>query len=352
MVLASGTPLVNTIGEAFNISRYLQEDRLRQLGLDNFDVWSETFGKVISVFEPDPSGVYKYVDRFAAFVNVSELSAIMQEVIDHVGPTELDKYVVRPNVKGGRDLVVVPMSDDQSSYQSELGARIRKIQRSGRPKKGDDNHLVVISDGRKMAIDMRLIDPDAPSDPDSKLNKMVSNIFKVWKETTNHPFYEPDQSTRTYAKEPSFHGPAAQIVFVSLGLKGDFSVPHWIRAELRRMGVPSAEIAYINDYKTSTARQRLFNDVNEGKVRVLVGHPRHARHGDERAAETLRGAQPGSALAAGPWTNSGSGASFGKGTGIPKSRSTTTPPRADSTCRCIRSTTRRPTSSTSSSRAT
>ena len=275
VVFASGTPIVNTMGEAFNISRYLQEDTLRELGLHRFDNWAATFGQTKQSFEPNAAGRYSFVDRFSNFVNRPEIQDIVLQILDHVSPTDLAQNVALPRLKGGkRQKDVGPMSAEQRRYTRHLDRRIQAIKnRTGRPEPGDDIMLTVIGDGRKMSVDMRLIDPDAPNDPNSKLNRMIRKIHKTWEETKNQPFHKPDNETRTYSEKPVMHGPATQIAFVSLGLKGRFSIITWIKSELERMGVPREQVAFINDYNTSTKRQRLFNDMNEGKVRVLMGHP-------------------------------------------------------------------------------
>ena len=275
VVFASGTPVVNTMGEAYNISRYLQEDQMNELGIKSFDAWAGTFGQTVEVFEPNAAGRYKYVRRFAKFVNLPELKNMILSVVDYIGPAELERAVVRPALKGGeRQLVTAEMGWTQRAYQQVLANRIREIEkRKGPPEKGDDIILNVINDGRKMAIDMRLIDPDAKSNEPSKLDKLVNNVFDHWEETKNKAFHRPDPEKMAYEKEPFMHGPATQVVFATLGLKGPFSVVRWLRAELQRRGVPPGEIAFINDYKTHTQRLRLFNDMNDGKVRILIGHP-------------------------------------------------------------------------------
>ena len=276
VVFASGTPVVNTMGEAFNVSRYLQEETLKELGLHRFDNWAATFTRTKAVFEPDPGGGYKYVTRLAEFVNKAELIAVANQVIDYISPEHLARNVARPALAGnqGREVVLAPISPAQAAYKADLAERIQEIEdRRGPPEPGDDIILNVITDGRKMAIDMRLIDPDAENDPTSKLNRMVANVHKIWAESKDQPFHRPDNTTQTYSEKPIATGPATQIIFASLGIKGEFSVIRWTKAELQRLGVPKDEIAFINDYNTSTKRQRLFNDMNEGKVRVLIGHP-------------------------------------------------------------------------------
>ena len=274
VVFASGTPVVNTMGEAYNISRYLQEEKLRALGIHRFDDWSATFGRVEEIFEADPAGNFKYVRRFAKFVNRPELVNMVSEVVDYISPEELSENVVRPAVKGGREMKLSNMTEAQEAYQVELKARVKAIEeREGPPEKGDDIMLTVITDGRKMAIDSRLIDPSSANEPQNKLNNMVHNVFEIWKSSENQKFYRPDSAKMAYSKEPIMTGPATQIIFASLGLKGEFSVVRWIKAELKRQGVPAEQIAFINDYKSSKAKQRLFNDMREGKVRVLIGHP-------------------------------------------------------------------------------
>ena len=194
-VFASGTPVENTLGEAYNISRYLQEDQLKALGIHTFDEWAANFATTKTEYELDAAGGYNPVTRFAQIVNLAELQKLLGQIADHVSPQQLAENVVRPQIgargKPGRTIISVPSSEAQMAFKDELEDRMVAIKdRSGPPEKGDDGHLVVINDGRKAAIDMRLVDPTAPNDPESKLNRMIANIFEIYQQSGDQPFYK------------------------------------------------------------------------------------------------------------------------------------------------------------------
>lgn len=273
LVLASGTPITNTMAELFSVSRYLQEGELRKRGLAHFDAWAAAFGDTVTALEQDPAGGYKPVTRFAQFVNVPELSVMVRMVMDTVTATDLRKFVTLPELKGGsREMVMADKTPLQEDYQFTLKMRMEAIEnRSGPPKKGDDILLSVIGDGRKAAIDYRLISPQAKREEGSKLERLIDNVFDRWKEFENVTFHEPLAPGEGYSKEVAFRGAATQMVFADLGINGDFPVHKYIKRQLVSRGVPANQVALISDYKTHVAKQRLFNDMNEGKVRVLIG---------------------------------------------------------------------------------
>lgn len=269
-VLASGTPITNTMAELFSISRYLQPQALRERGLERFDAWAASFGDTVTELEQRADGSYKPVSRFARFVNVPELSAMVRQVMDVVTPAQLEQYVVRP--KATRHMVIAEQSDAQSDYQSALAARMQEIEnRSGKPKPGDDIMLTVINDGRHASIDMRLVDPTLPEDPGSKLMKMIDNVYRIWRETKNAPFHAI--TADGFSAEPIERGPAAQMIFSDLGIGPNrpFNVHKEIADELVRRGIPRNEIVLFNPLKNDVQKQRVFNDVNAGNVRILIG---------------------------------------------------------------------------------
>lgn len=273
LVLASGTPITNTMAELFSVSRYLQQNELEKRGLGHFDAWAGAFGDTVTALEQDAAGGYKPVTRFAQFVNVPELSVMVRQVMDVVGATELRQYVSLPNLKGGsRNLITVEMTPMQESYKATLQSRMEAIKsRSGPPKKGDDILLSVIGDGRKAAIDYRLIDASAPKEPGSKLERMIEEVARRHKEFTRTPFHKPLPAGKGFSEKPETYGPATQMIFSDFGINGDFPVHKYIKSALIERGIPSGQIALIQDFKTHIAKQRLFNDMNEGKVRVLIG---------------------------------------------------------------------------------
>jgi N12 class adenine-specific DNA methylase/adenine-specific DNA methylase len=271
LVLASGTPITNTLGEMFSVQRYLGFGALLQRGLHEFDAWASTFGDVTTELELQPNGKYKPVTRFATFVNVPEFIAMFRSFADVVMPEDLRAYVKVPALATGtRQIRTSKPSAAFKRYQVLLDQRIKAIeQREGPPEPGDDILLSVITDGRHAAIDLRLVDPDNDNEPDNKLNDLVGNAFRIWQETAASAYVRPD------GKPFELTG-AVQMIFSDLGTinvekSRGFSAYRWIRDELVRLGVPGSEIAFMQDFKKSEAKQRLFGDVRAGKVRFLIG---------------------------------------------------------------------------------
>jgi superfamily II DNA or RNA helicase len=271
LVLASGTPITNTLGEMFSVQRYLGYAALSERGLHEFDAWASTFGDVTTELELQPNGKYKPVTRFATFVNVPELIAMFRSFADVVVPEDLRDYVTVPALSTGtRQIRTSKPSAAFKRYLALLDQRIKAIeQREGPPQPGDDILLSVITDGRHAAIDLRLIDPDNDNEPDNKLNDLVANAFAIWRDTAGSEYVRPDG-------RPFDLTGAVQMIFSDLGTISvektrGFSAYRWIRDELVRMGVPASEIAFMQDFKKSEAKQRLFGDVRAGKVRFLIG---------------------------------------------------------------------------------
>ncbi len=271
LLLASGTPITNTLGEMFSIQRLLGHQALHERGLHEFDAWASTFGDTTTELEIQPSGKYKPVSRFASFVNVPELIAMFRSFADVVIPEDLRQYVKVPDISTcRRQILTARPTQAFKNYQTILDARIKAIEkREGPARPGDDILLSVITDGRHAAIDLRLVDPDNDNEPDNKLNILVNNAFRIWNETGERRYTRPD------GKPFELPG-AAQMIFSDLGTISvektrGFSAYRWIRDELIRLGVPASEIAYMQDFKKTEAKQRLFGDVRAGKVRFLIG---------------------------------------------------------------------------------
>ncbi|MHB0952754.1 MAG: lactate dehydrogenase [Allorhizobium sp.] len=271
LVLASGTPITNTLGEMFSIQRLLGHEALAERGLHEFDAWASTFGDTTTELEIQPSGKYKPVSRFASFVNVPELIAMFRSFADVVMPEDLRQYVKVPDISTGRrQIMTATPTQAFKNYQTILAARIKAIEkREGPAKPGDDILLSVITDGRHAAIDLRLVDPDNDNEPDNKLNLLVENAYRIWQETAARTYLRPD------GKPFDLHG-AAQMIFSDLGTinvekSRGFSAYRWIRDELIRRGVPAGEIAFMQDFKKTEAKQCLFANVRAGKVRFLIG---------------------------------------------------------------------------------
>ncbi|KQV83416.1 DEAD/DEAH box helicase family protein [Rhizobium sp. Root1220] len=271
LVLASGTPITNTLGEMFSIQRLLGHAALSERGLHEFDAWASCFGDTTTELEIQPSGKYKPVSRLASFVNVPELIAMFRSFADVVMPDDLRQYVRVPEISTGRRQILTAKPTALfKTYQQTLGSRIKLIeQREGPAKPGDDILLSVITDGRHAAIDLRFVVPAAGNEEDNKLNLLVLNAHRIWKETGKAIYRRPD------GKDFDLPG-AAQMIFSDLGTINvektrGFSAYRFIRDELIRLGVPAAEIAFMQDYKKTEAKQRLFGDIRAGKVRFLIG---------------------------------------------------------------------------------
>ncbi|MCO6180951.1 DEAD/DEAH box helicase family protein [Ciceribacter sp. RN22] len=271
LVLASGTPITNTLGEMFSVQRLLGYEDLRDRGLHEFDAWASNFGDERTELELQPSGKYKPVSRFASFVNVPELIAMFRAFADVVMPEDLKAYVKVPDITTGkRQILTAAPTPAFKAYQQILEMRIKAIEERDRPPEpGDDILLSVITDGRHAAIDLRLVMPAMDDEAENKLNLLIRNAHRIWQETAQNSYVRPD------GKPYELPG-AAQMIFSDLGTINvektrGFSAYRWIRDELIRMGVPAPEIAFMQDFKKTEAKQRLFGDVRAGKVRFLIG---------------------------------------------------------------------------------
>ena len=271
LILASGTPITNTLGEMFTVQRLMDNEALHERGLHEFDAWASTFGDTSTELELQPSGKYRPVTRFAEFVNVPELIAMFRSFADVVQPSDLRQHVKVPSIMSGkRQIITAEATPAFKTYQQTLDARIKVIEdREGAPKPGDDILLSVITDGRHAAIDLRLVAYGHHNEPGNKLNLMIANVFRIWDETTTQIFYRKDG-------KPFDRAGAGQMIFSDLGTIAveatrGFSAYRWIRNELIRLGIPPSEIAFMQDSKKSEAKQRLFNEFNSGKVRILIG---------------------------------------------------------------------------------
>jgi hypothetical protein len=209
--------------------------------------------------------------RFASFVNVPELIAMFRSFADVVMPEDLWCHVKVPAISTGRRQILTARPTQAfKSYQRLLDERIKAIEMRDRPAEpGDDILLSVITDGRHAAIDLRLVDPDSENEPENKLNLLVGNALRIWRETAGNTYVRPDGKPYEVAG-------AAQMIFSDLGTisvekSRGFSAYRWIRDELVRRGVPPSEIAFMQDFKKSEAKQRLFGDVRAGRVRFLIG---------------------------------------------------------------------------------
>ena len=252
VVFATGTPISNSMGELFAMQKYLQPDRLKEMGLEHFDEWASTFGEVVNSFEiaPDGSG-FRTKSRFAQFFNIPELMSLFKEVADIKTSKMLDLPV--PKLKGGEyKTIVAPKSEELGKFIQRLSERSEIIKNGCDPR--NDNMLLVTNDGRKGALDLRLIDPTMPDLPNSKVNIAIENIYRIWLEN------KEDKLT--------------QLVFCDLSTPkadGTFNVYDDIRNKLIQKGVPEDEIEFIHNAKTNPQKLKLFEDMRTGKVRILIG---------------------------------------------------------------------------------
>ena len=255
----------------FTLQRFMQMEALEERGIHEFDAWAATFGETRTELELQPSGLYKPVTRFSEFVNVADLMAMYRSVADVVLKSDLRNYLRLPTILGGkRQIVTADPTPAFKAYQRVLAGRIAKIEeRKGKPQKGDDILLSVITDGRHAAIDMRFVLPDYEDEPGNKLNLLIDNVHAIWTRTSDRRYSRPDGIP--YALRGG-----AQMIFSDLGTLNveatrGFSAYRWIKTRLVELGVPAAQIAFMQDYKKSTAKQQLFADVNAGRIRILIG---------------------------------------------------------------------------------
>ncbi len=272
LILSSGTPITNTLGEMYTLQRFMQPDELYAKGLHEFDAWAAAFGDTRTELELQPSGSYKPVTRFCEFVNVADLMAMYRSVADVVLKEDLRQYVKLPTIRGGKRQIVVAKSGAPfKAYQRVLAQRIKAIEnRSGRPEKGDDILLSVITDGRHSAIDLRFVDTDVGNEEGNKLNLLIENAFRIWQETADHRYIDPETG------KPYPLPGAVQMIFSDLGTEAaletrGFSAYVWIRDRLVAKGVPPEQIAFMQHFKKNSAKQRLFNDLNQGRKRIVLG---------------------------------------------------------------------------------
>ncbi|HZX79912.1 MAG TPA: PLxRFG domain-containing protein [Lysobacter sp.] len=273
-VFASGTPVTNTMGELYTVQRFMDYDGMRAAGLHHFDAWASEYGEVVTEYERNAAGQYQPVERFAKFNNIPELMMQIRERMDVLTSSQLGELVKRPDLRGGQpDMVVVDASEDLTDYmQKALAPRIEQSLK-WKPSKDQphnpDPMLAIIGDARLAVIDMRFIDPAAPNDPDSKLNRMLDRIIEQYHELDGVEF-------------PGLEGKGAtQIVFSPIGFgegvaaRRGFDLRAWATKRFRDAGVPLEHVAWMQDYDTRAKRSALQRDMRAGKKRVLFGSPKN-----------------------------------------------------------------------------
>ena len=277
LVMASGTPVTNTMAELYSVQKFMDYATLEEQGLERFDDWAAQYGEESTEIEADAGGAYAPVTRFAKFHNVPELTQAFRQFADVLTSEHLAEMLgdKRPRVQGGsRNLVVTPRTEQYAAFnEQDLIPRLQ-ASRNWKPSPDEPNNpdpiIRIIGDGRLAAIDMRFMEPSLPNDPDSKLNQMIDGVIRVYKETSDWEYKDKKGNI-----EPVKGG--SQMVFSDLGFgegvanRRGFNARAWFEKRLRDAGIPMAQVAFMSDYKKSVEKVNLFRDVNAGKVRILIG---------------------------------------------------------------------------------
>ena len=249
-VFATGTPISNSMVELYTIQRYLQYNTLVKNNLQHFDAWASTFGETVTAVELTPEGTgYRAKTRFAKFYNLPELMAMFKEVADIKTADMIDLPVPQAHYHN----VAVKPSEMQKEMVASLAERAEKV-RGGNVDSSVDNMLKITNDGRKLALDQRMLNDMLPDFEDSKINACVDNIYRIWEETADKK--------------------SAQLVFCDLSTPkndGSFSVYNDIRKKLIERGIPESEVEFIHEADTDIKKKELFQKTRKGEVRVLLG---------------------------------------------------------------------------------
>ncbi len=253
IAFATGTPISNTMVEMYTEQRYLDPEGLKSRGIDHFDAWAASFGEVVDTMEISPDGkTLKPRSRFAKFVNLPELQMMFRSFADVQTPDMLN--LPRPRLEGGKPHVVAcPMSDEQHTIQDELVQRYERL-RSQKVDPREDNALAITTDGRKLALDARLLSPDAPDFPGSKINALAENVERIWRESADRR--------------------GTQMIFCDMGVHPTpwgYSAYDDVIGKLVVRGIPHGQIAVIGDADSDAKKKALFDQVRSGQIRVLIG---------------------------------------------------------------------------------
>lgn len=249
-VFATGTPVSNSMVELYSVQRYLQYDTLAQNGLQHFDSWASTFGETVTALELAPEGTnYRAKTRFAKFYNLPELMQMFREVADIQTADMLKLPVPKVNYHN----IKTKPSEIQTEMVASLAKRAEKV-RARLVEPNIDNMIKITNDGRKLALDQRMIDSILPDDPDSKVNACVDNVYRIWEEHADTK--------------------ATQLVFCDLSTPkndGTFNVYDDMREKLIARGIPAEQVRFIHEATTDAQKKELFGKVRSGEVRVLFG---------------------------------------------------------------------------------
>ncbi len=250
IIFATGTPISNSMVELYTIQRYLQMSALEEQGLQHFDSWAANYGETVTAIELSPEGTgYRAKTRFAKFYNLPELMSLFKNVAD-IQTADMLKL---PVPEAHYHNIALKPSEYQKQIVASLAERAEKV-RNREVDSSVDNMLLITNDGRKLALDQRLVNPMLPSDPDSKAAKCAENVFEIWQRTADQ------RST--------------QMIFCDLSTPkddGTFSVYDDIHAKLLELGIPENEIAFIHNAKSEVQKKDLFGKVRSGQVRILLG---------------------------------------------------------------------------------
>lgn len=250
ITFATGTPVSNSMTELYTIQRYLQYDRLQEMELGMFDNWASTFGETITALELSPEGSsYRMKTRFANFFNLPELMSVFQEVAD-IQTADMLKL---PVPQAEYENIVLPASEQQKEILQSLAERAELV-RNGAVDPSEDNMLKITTDGRKLALDQRLLNDMLPDTENNKVSACAERCFTIWEETKGQK--------------------SAQLVFCDSSTPkkdGTFNVYDALKEKLMKKGIPEEEIAFIHDANTDVQKARLFSKVRSGQVRFLLG---------------------------------------------------------------------------------
>lgn len=280
IVFATGTPVSNSMTELYTMMRYLQHDTLRQRGLAHFDCWASTFGETATAIELAPEGTgYRARTRFSKFFNLPELMTLFKQVADIKTSDQLNLPVPEAIYHN----VVAQPTEIQQEMVQELSRRASRVH-SGSVASTEDNMLKITSDGRKLGLDQRIINPDLPDDAQSKVNQCVNNVFRIWNDgqpnklaqlifcDLSTPSGKPAQSKASEKGLPeSSELHALENIIDDESQEQAFCVYDDIREKLVARGIPRDQIAFIHEANTEVRKKELFAKVRSGQVRVLIG---------------------------------------------------------------------------------
>ena len=250
IVFATGTPVSNSMTELYTMQRYLQYESLKKNNLEHFDSWASTFGETQSAFELSPEGTgYRVKTRFSKFYNLPELMSMFKEVAD----IQTADMLNLPTPEANYEVIKTEPSEEQKEILKSLSERADDV-RNRIVEPDEDNMLKITNDGKKLALDQRLINPLLPDNPDSKVNVCVKNVFAIWDKT------KENKST--------------QLLFSDMSTPkgdGEFNIYDDIREKLVAMGIPKEEIAFIHEANSDKQKDELFAKVRKGEIRILMG---------------------------------------------------------------------------------